>query len=285
VHGQGGAVERALVRAGAAFVAALLPCWAAPAAAQALPPEIEAVKQYILVKEYPEVFKDEHYRTRIENALTADIDGDGRNEVVVHFHPHYRQSPTIVIYRLSKDLAVTRVIEGLAPGALQPISGDYLDSHVLGEGVDLDVTPKSGQSLRDTRETVTKLALERFGGVVAYATFWHVDGRTGGHTYVDMTAVPNAPEAKNCEAFEFSKVRQVAFGAARGEQANSLAVWVNDEVHLYTIKFRDDGFLAKTIEVLPAPPQFNGFLPGQGLAYAVKGGTEVLARPRGKPAR
>ncbi|MGB7904594.1 MAG: hypothetical protein WCF43_07875, partial [Steroidobacteraceae bacterium] len=72
------------------------------AATQALPPEAEAVQKYILENDYPERFKDTTYRTRIEDLLIVDVDGDGAKEVVVSFHPHYRQSPTVVIYRLDE---------------------------------------------------------------------------------------------------------------------------------------------------------------------------------------
>ena len=46
---------------------------------------------------------------------------------------------TIVFYRIAENLEVSRVIEGLAPGPLQPLSGEYLDSHTLGAAADLDL--------------------------------------------------------------------------------------------------------------------------------------------------
>jgi len=251
------------------------------AAAQALPPEAEAVQKYILEKDYPERFKDTTYRTRIEDLLIVDVDGDGAKEVVVHFHPHYRQSPTVVIYRLSEGANVTRVLEGLAPGALQPISGDYLDSHTLGEAADIDLSGDQNNPV--AREKFLKAGMANFGGVVSYPTFWHVDSRTGGGSYVDMTAAPNPSKGKTCEDFEFSKVRQIAFGSLKAETRKYLAAWVNTDIYLYSIHFRADGLLDKTVEVLPAPKTFNGFLPGQGLAFTNrKGGTDTLAR-QGKP--
>ena len=244
---------------------------------KALPPEAEAVQKYVLEKDYPELFKDKSYRTRIEDLLIVDVDGDGANEVVVHFYPHYRQSPTVVLYRLSKSLDVTRVLEGLAPGALQPISGDYLDSHTLGEAADIDLS--GDQSNPAAREKFLKAGMENFGGVVSYPTFWHFDSRSGGGSYVDMTTIANPPKAKTCEDFEFSKVRQVAFGSLKTETKKYLAAWVNTDIYLYSIQFRADGLLDKTVEVLPAPKNFTGFLPGQGLAFANgKGGTDTLAR-------
>jgi hypothetical protein len=256
---------------------ALLLLLLSSAATQALPPEAEAVQKYILEKDYPERFKDTSYRTRIEDLLIVDVNGDGENDVVVHFYPHYRQSPTVVIYRLSNGDKVTRVLEGLAPGALQPISGDYLDSHALGEAADIELS--GDQDKPAARDRFLKAAMTNFGGVVSYPAFWHVDSRSGGGSYVDMTSVPNPPEVNKCEAFEFSKVRQIAFGSLKGETKKYLAAWVNSEIYLYSLQFRADGLLDKTVEVWPAPEAFNGFLPGEGLLFANdKGGTDTLAR-------
>jgi hypothetical protein len=102
-------------------------------------PQLEAVKKYILETDYPEVFGTEQYKTRIEGVLDVDIDNDGAREIVVLYFPHYRQSASIVIYKISSDLRVTRVTERLAPGPLQKVSGDYLDSHNLGMGVDFEI--------------------------------------------------------------------------------------------------------------------------------------------------
>ncbi len=90
-------------------------------------------------KEYPEEFGDTTYRTKIENVVVADLDGDGQPEVTVRFIPHYHRSPTVVIYRVAPDMTVTRVTEGLAPGPLVPVTGDFLDSHTLGEGADITI--------------------------------------------------------------------------------------------------------------------------------------------------
>jgi hypothetical protein len=76
---------------------------------------LEVFKKYLLEKDYPEVFK-EPYRARIENILDVDVDNDGVKELVVHFQPHFRQSPSIIIYKVSPKLELTRVTEALAPG-------------------------------------------------------------------------------------------------------------------------------------------------------------------------
>src|SRR2546427_246981 len=106
------------------------------------PRDLAALQKHIVEKDYPELFGSTAYRTKIEKILNVDLDRDGNRELVVLFAPHYRQSAPIVIYRLSKTLEVTRVKEGLAPGPLVPLSGAYLDSHSLGQGVDFTLNAK-----------------------------------------------------------------------------------------------------------------------------------------------
>jgi hypothetical protein len=58
-----------------AFVAVVFVASSAPG--QTLPPRITAVQKYILERDYPEVFGDTHYKTKVQNAVIADLDGDG----------------------------------------------------------------------------------------------------------------------------------------------------------------------------------------------------------------
>src|SRR5262249_46911000 len=102
-------------------------------------PRVEALKKYLLEKDYPEAFGDTRYHARVENILDVDINNDGKKELVVQYNPHYRQSAVVIIYRVSPELELTRVTEGLAPGPLQKLSGDYLDSHGLGQSADFTV--------------------------------------------------------------------------------------------------------------------------------------------------
>lgn len=253
--------------------AGVLVCGLTPAANATLPPEAEAVRKYILESDYPEVLQGTHYRTRIENLIIADVDNDGRNDVTVQFLPHYRQSATVVFYRVSESTEVTRVVEGLAPGPLQAISGDFLDSHVLGLGVDFSIADSQGSA--EAGDTARKLALGHFGGLVAYASFFHADARAGKGAFIDLTHIQDLPESRSCESFEFSRTREIAVGKLKGRNQNYLAAWVGNEIYIYLIRaFRDDGLLDKKSWVRRAPSGFQGFKPGKGLAYVTASGIE-----------
>jgi hypothetical protein len=58
---------------------------------QKFPPRFQAVMDYLLNEEYPELFGDEPYVIRPTGFDIGDLDGDGVEEVVVSFYPHYRQ--------------------------------------------------------------------------------------------------------------------------------------------------------------------------------------------------
>ena len=237
---------------------------------------VEALKKYLLEKEYPESFGETRYRTRVENILSVDIDNDGNKELVVQFHPHYRQSATVVIYKVSPELVVTRVMEGLAPGPLQKLSGDYLDSHELGQAIDGDAGDAQGKP--GTTERLVQIALGQFGGVVVYRDFIHADGRKGSPAYIEMGQAKLPPKAKDCTSFEFSSIRQIAAGPVREDPTkNYLAAWVGDEIYVYLIRgISSQGMLDKKFWVIKAPSDFKGFTPGQGLAYSSASGTTLL---------
>lgn len=232
-----------------------------------LPKEAEAVKNYILKQDYLELFGNKPYHVKIENMLITDVDGDGNAEVVVHLKPHYRQSPPIIIYRLSSDLKVSRVKEGLAPGPLVPLTGEYLDSHELGLAVDFEVKEK--QDVLIDRKKIVKVALENFGGVVEYKNFLHADNRDGDGSYIDMTRVETQPDSKNCGQFEFSKVTQISAGTVSGRgDGNYLAALVDDHVYLYKIEgFIDNEFIIKKFSIHGLPNDFKSF--------ATKGGAKL----------
>jgi hypothetical protein len=245
-----------------------------PALAQdkPLPPEIQAVRKHILEVDYPERFLASVYQARIEQALLADLDRDGRAEVVVLLRPHYRQSAPIVIYRVSKDLVVTRVREGLAPGPLVPVSGAYLDSHALGEAVDFTIGARNGPLERE--KALAALGQSRFGGAVEYGSFFHADGRAGDLAYIDMrhAAVPRGQET--CREFEFSRVEAMAAGALESEPTTvHLAARVGGELWLYHVaEFLPNGLLRKTVRVVRLPADFERFAPGPLLRYQTRSG-------------
>jgi hypothetical protein len=236
-------------------------------------PRLDAVKKYILEKDYPEVFGTDHYKTRIEGVLDVDVDNDGSKEVVILYYPHYRRSAPIVIYKITPDLKVTRVTEGLAPGPLQKVSGDYLDSHNLGSAADIEIEGKN--PLESVLQVIAKSGM---GGLVAYDSFFHMDGRTGFLSFIDMRGV-KLPSAKHdCELFEFSRVKQIAAGHLREDPTNNyLAAWVGDEIYVYLIRgISNEGMLNKQLSVVKAPQGFKGFETNQGLTYKTDSSTAIL---------
>lgn len=248
-----------------------------------LPREVEAVRKHILEKDYPERFGSTSYRTKIENVLVTDLDRDGSPEVVVLFVPHYRQSAPIVIYRVAKDLQVTRVAEGLAPGPLVALSGAYLDSHTAGQAADFTVESKDKPIDHDQmRQAVFKSG---FGGIVEYKTFFHADGRSGQRAYVDMTHVALPRGRDNCNDFEFSRVDEIATGALSSEPNQvHLAARVGSELWLYHVEaFLPNGLMRKTFTVEKTPEDFVRFVAGRGhiLMYQTRSGELRPVRRRG----
>jgi len=237
-------------------------------------PRLEAVKKYILEKDYPEVFGTDHYKTRIEGVLDVDVDNDGSREVVILYFPHYRQSAPIVIYKISSDLKVSRVTEGLAPGPLQEVSGDYLDSHNLGSAADFEIEGGNGRP----DEVLKIVAASGMNGFVAYDFFYHMDGRTGSPAFIDMRGVKLPTKKHDCEDFEFSRVKQIAAGHLREDSTqNYVAAWVGEEIYVYLIRgVSNDGLLNKKLWVIKAPQGFKGFETGQGLTYKTDTATEIL---------
>lgn len=259
-------------------------CWALLAAAllllqvdaAPLPPEVEAVQQYLLGgDDYPEDL-GEHYRMKIENALIGDLDDDGRDEVVFQTFPHFRQSPTIVFFKLDAQRKVTRWKEGLAPGPMVKVDGEQLDSHTVGDGVDMTVPGM--ESDPDARLKIGRSALKHFGGVVLYRGFIHADGRKGRGSFIDLSALEPQPKGDNCEDFQFARLRGSAIGSLSGETGKLLAVWEGERIHLYRIRFIDGGFLDKQVEVIAAPQGFAGFAPRPTLGYSKQGEFVPLAR-------
>jgi hypothetical protein len=238
---------------------------ASPLPAEDLPPELEAVKKYIMEEEYPELFGDQPYRTKMENALIVDLDGDGQDEVVALFHPHYRQSPFIVIYLISKKNKATRVREGLAPGDLVPVSGDYLDSHTLKikdevQSIDFDIGEQQGDP--QMRAKMRDSALDKEVSLVEYRTFFHMDGRKGKGTYVDMTHVSNLPREKTCDSFEFARVKSISAGhVLKDKKRNYLAASVQKKLWIYRIDgISEKGILDKKLWIVPQPAGFRELL-------------------------
>ena len=239
------------------------------------------LREHILNADYPEVFDDKTYRVSIENVIFDDVDGNGDIEAIVHFKPHFRQSPTVVFYEFTKDGKVKRFMEALAPGALVKAGDYYLDSHSLGQGVDFTVEKSNDPGVsRKVIEAATQKA--SFGNLVLYPDFIHIDGRrsNGVPTYIDLSYLkPNNP-ISNCETFEFHEINQISTGQMDGKKY--LAAWVGEEIYVYKIStFADDGFLSKDLWIIDLPKDFRHLNQGPALSYKDNSGEiiEFLKMP------
>jgi hypothetical protein len=240
--------------------------------AQEVDPDLPKVTDYLMKEEYPEVFAGKKYRVRIQDTACLKGFWDKANLFVVAVDPHFRQSPTLVLFKVEQGGKVTRLTEGLAPGPLVRVSGDYLDSHVEKEGVDMAV---SGDPMQ-----VVKISLGQKMNVVRYAKFFHMDGRQGRGGYLDLSDRVEFRNLDNCENFEFSKVETA--GAGTLGTGKYVAALVGEKVHFYRIDgVTSEGFLKKSLKVVPKPSDFEGFAQEDGaLRYKDKTG-QVKVWPAG----
>lgn len=221
-------------------------------------------------KDYPEFFNEHPYNVRIKELLVSDIDNDGKKEIILVTNPHYRQSPTITFYKINEKMEiVSRVKEGLAPGAIKPVSGDYLNSHELGFALDLVMETNVPY------EKIVKIGLKKQNfGMVVYKNFYHIDTRSGIGMYIDMTHADMPNEYVTCDNFEFSNVNQISIGKLNGDPKNYLAAWAGDDIYIYFIKsISQDGMLDKKYWIQKAPIGFKGFLSEDRLEFKSEKGT------------
>lgn len=234
--------------------ALVLPVMAQNPAPDTRPPEVKAVLDYVLKSDYPEVYNKKPYRIQLNGYALGDVDGDGAVEVFLLVDAHYQQTPTILIFRVTKNGAVQRLMEGLAPGPLVPINGKRLDAHTLGVALDATVgkNEKPGKLLEVARAMVKS---KDACNLVVYRNFFHADMPDNSRSFLDMTDHAEFPDADKCEGFQFSKPSDIEVGTLTGVTSKpQLAVLVGRECYLYRItKITADGFLEKQVTRIPCP--------------------------------
>ena len=202
-----------------------------------------------------EVFGDQPRETRVRGNALLDIDGDETPEVFVWIEPHFRQSPTIIIYRGTEGGNVQRIAEALAPGTLVPVSGGYIDAHVNGDALDMWVGSGSEYDLDGQLDsTVVRISLGRGFHIVKYASFVHLEHRRGSRIYLDESHQWLPDGVETCAEFEFERVRSLAAGAVSGLDDPALVALTDSKVAVYQLRGIDsDGLLDKDIWTLARP--------------------------------
>ncbi len=171
---------------------------------------------------------------RVRDIALLDIDGDGSPEAFVWIEPKVRQTPTILAYSYDQQRGARRLLEGLVPGRLQPVSGQFVDDHTMGFGVDM-VVGENGKPVDFDR--LIAAGVEHGMSLVRYRTFIHADGRKGFVSFVDLSdrALPT-PDTKTCRDFEFSSVDALAAGALSGSTTRYLIVLTTKDITIYRFR-------------------------------------------------
>jgi hypothetical protein len=188
-----------------------------------------------------------------------DITGDGRPEAFVWIEPQLRQTPYILVYTPDSAGGMRRLLEGLAPGRLQRVSGRLVDDHTLGFGVDMSMADTAGAPV--DIEKLLSIAYTNGMSLVQYRTFVHVDHREGFLDFVDLSdrALPDAA-TNTCESFEFSRVDALATGTLPGSATPVLAVLTTNDITVYRFSgIRPNGTLVKHATMRDRPANVAGF--------------------------
>lgn len=200
-----------------------------------------------------EAFGDTRGSAKIREVRLLDVDGDGAPEAFVWIDPSVRQTPTILVYTFDARRGPQRLLEGLVPGELRPVSGRFVDDHTLGFGVDLTVDRFD--------ERLIDAAVKNGMSLVRYRTFFHADGRNGFVTFVDLSdrALPSA-QTKTCEAFEFGLIEGMAAGKLSGTtDARYLVALTASDLTIYRFHgIRPNGTLDKEVWIQNRPSGVSG---------------------------
>jgi hypothetical protein len=229
---------------------------------QRFPKEINLVFDYLLKKEYPELFGDANYQIRPIDWQIIDINNDGIKEVFLHTFPHYRQSPTITVFQIDKTDSVTRIIEGFAPGHLIPLSqeDDYLDPHSTATAVDMKLNAEA--KLKIFAESSLKFGMS----VVLYKNFIHEDKRSGKGIFIDLTYLDDFSSENTCANFQFSNPEQIIAGNLKKHENKFFIARVKNELFCYEIKgFEGSIFINKEISIVKIPKGFKKLILDSGL--------------------
>lgn len=227
------------------------------------PKEINLVFDYMLKKDYPEVFNNQPYQFRPINWQIIDIDDDGVTEVFLQTFPHYRQSPTITIFQIDKNDSVSRITEGLAPGHLIKLSkkDDYFDPHTTGTAIDMQSNSNDPEKMRKLAESSLNWGMS----VVLYKNFIHTDKREGKCIFLDLTHLNDFSNENSCANFQFSRPEQIIAGIIRNKDFKYFIARIDKELFCYKILgFDNQKFIKKQIEIIEIPKDLNQLIIDQG---------------------
>jgi hypothetical protein len=194
---------------------------------------------------------------RVLQVAWLDVNGDGKPEAFVAVAPKYRQTPTILVYSYDAQHGATRVYEGLAPGRLEPVSGQFIDDHTLGYGIDMTIG-SDGQAV--DFDGVLAAGVRHHMSIMRYKTFFHTDERAGFITFVDLSdrALPSSTTT-TCESFEFSPLTGLAAGPLSGSHKPYLVALTSDDITIYVFHgIRANGTLDKKSWVRARPADVAG---------------------------
>lgn len=220
------------------------------------PKEINLVFDYLLKKDYPELFGDQPFQFRPIAWQIIDIDDDGKTEVFLQTFPHYRQSPTITIFQIDKSDSVTRIIEGFVPGHLVKLSkaDDYFDPHSTGTAIDMQLDSNEPEKFRKLAESSLSFGMS----VILYKNFIHSDKREGKGIFVDLMYLDDYARENSCAKFQFEKPDQIIAGKVKNQEKKFLIAKVGNELFCYKINgFVDSKFVDKEIKIIEIPKDFK----------------------------